>query len=59
MKVIVCRLLILFIFPGIPSLDMCDIKYILGQSRHVEQKMHVDGDVVKITSLIRFYCQGV
>jgi hypothetical protein len=56
MKVIVCRLLVLFIFPGIYSLDMCDIKYIFGQSKHVEQKMHMDGDVVKITSLIRFNC---
>jgi hypothetical protein len=56
MKVIVCRLLILFIFPGISSLDMCDIKYILGQSEHVEQKMHMDGDFVKTTSLIRFCC---
>jgi len=56
MKVIVCRLLVRFIFPGISSLDMLNIKYILGQSKHVEQKMHMDGDVVKITSLIRFYC---
>ncbi len=53
MKVIVCRLLVLFIFPGISSLDK---KYILAQSKHVKQKMHMDGDVVKITSLIRFYC---
>jgi hypothetical protein len=56
MKGIVCRLLLLFLFPGISSLGMCDIKYIIGESKHVEQKMHMDGDIVKITSLIRFYC---
>jgi len=56
MKVIVCKLLLLFILLSISSLDMCDIKYIIGHSIHVEQKMHMDGDVVKITNLIKLYC---